>query len=233
MIGRDRSEATFERELAAAARSMAVEPLPRDVLDAPAVGAADGRAVAIARAVIAVAAAIVLAVWLGGRLLPSVGGGQDQLRPAREILNELQGAGYSCTQVPKPTPSGAPTPEPAASPTPLILDIVCSTPGNLQPVVGALVLEQDAEGAVRLAHVKAGVLGTPTGSAETNRGLLLERLTSVAFGDPDDAATIRAWVRDHARLEVGERVEITVSGVEVVLFRDDFGGYQAELTPPD
>jgi hypothetical protein len=229
---RDRSEAAFERQLAIAARGLILEPLPPDLVAAPSAEprreAASRRWGRLGTAILAAAAVVALAVWLGGRT-PPTGGGPLPFKGVDEIRLELLGAGYSCIEAVKPNPGGVPTPQPSP---PAVPDTVCSTPDTMHPLIGALILEHDAAGAVQVVHAKADILGTPTGSAEPNRQALLYQLVGLTFARSDDAAAARAWLRATIPIEVNGSVTTEVGSVLVTVARTSDGGYQLELAPP-
>lgn len=236
----ERRDARFERELRQASLGLASEPLPRDILAAPVSvsGRRPGAAVGVGGVVLVAAAAIVVAVWLGARLLPS--GDGASFRPPTAIELELRTSGYRCITAPHPTPRPGSTatpaaPSPTGSPRPTVPpggnDLVCTTPDALAPVVGAYILELDSGGAIVLAHAKAGILGTPNVASEGARVELLATFVGLGFADPGEAEAARSWLRARVPVESGLTVETTIAGVALSLSRDTDDGYELELTP--
>jgi hypothetical protein len=228
-VSRRRDPEAFEHELRAATRSLASEPLPDGILD-PGVNL-PGPAVRT-RAWPAVVAAAVLVIGVAGLLrLTSAPNGVGHLRPFRDASSiglELRGSGYVCGV------STAATTRPAAA-TPIasgaleVADFVCTTPGTLHPAVGALILSRDGSGAVRRAHIKAGILGTALGTAESTRDSILNRLIGIVFADSAAGAQARAFLVDRMPLPSGGHAGTTIEGIAVSLDRDVSGGYSIDL----
>ena len=217
----------FEVELDRAARSLAAEPLPRDLLDAPSPASARDLTAAIGSGLVAVAAVVVLAVWLGGWLAPS-GGGEPALRPAAEIELELRASGFRCATGISPSPAPRATAVPDARP-----QVVCVAPASLEPVVGALILGLDGSGAIAEVHAKVGLLEPVTPAGEASREALLGRFIGVALASPSDAAAARDWLIEQLPIEPGDRVTTTIRELEVVAERDTTGGgYQLQVGAP-
>jgi hypothetical protein len=212
-------DARFERDLARAAMELASEPLPADLLALPAARARRRSPTRLGGVILAASAAVVVAVWIGARLLPP-SGGEAVLRTPDAIADDLRDAGYLCVAEAKPGSSGAPSGDEAGS------ELVCTTPGVLRPAVGAFVLELDRGGSLVAAHAKAGVAGESTAAGEAARDTLLATYASIAFADAGDAAAARAWLSGALMVAPSSSVSTMVHGLPLTLRRDATTGFE-------
>ncbi len=203
--GSAQSVDAFDKDLAAAARSLVVGEMPAALLDArPAV---TGFRFQGALPLAAGMAIVVLAVgFLVGRDA-TTSASKPALRSASDIVLDLRGSGYACR-------SG----DPSSPGHPRMEAIVCVA--TLRDGESTVIVSEDAGGHVGELHVRLSFAGAVPTTAGSNQDDLLERLIRLPFADPVVAgAAAHDWLAGVLPLNRGTAISTGIAGVPVELER--------------
>ncbi len=204
--GADPMQDAFDRALGSAARSLAVEPLPGDILAAPGPVGAHSRL----RSEVPLAAAVAIVVLAIGSAIGApkapVADPAPAFRTGEGLSVELRTSGFSCRPG-TATPAGRPRME----------AIVCTA--TTPSVLATVVVSEDPAGHVGEIHVDSDILGTPSATSDRDRADLLVATIGQSFADPADAAAARAWLTGELPLDPAEQVRTTIHAVPIVVAR--------------
>lgn len=219
----------FERDLGAAARSLAAEPLAVSLLTSPAV--ASGRTwtdrSTRALGLVAVAAVIVVVAVIGvgrfARLEGGPGSTPALMRPETSMIVGLTGLGLNCRSTildPKPSPQ--------------LRGSLCTPALTREGTEFIAAIERDPAGDPAAVVAKATVEPVAGAAGRTRVTDLILKIAGLTFADESDAAAAQAWVR--SVLPVGDEIvhETTnIGGIDVTFEVIGPGHYFLRVgTPP-
>jgi hypothetical protein len=242
-----RTPERFDEELRRAARSLAVEPLPPEILlpsitGQPSLGGIRARrtvpglataATAIALLVVAMAVALsaggpqpTASPDLSPR--PSKGAG-PLFRSTTDIVGNVGTLGYACGDG-QPLPTGR-----SGSDHAVRESAICTTAKDVEPLFAAIIVAESAGRSVVRISFKADIVGEDLPASREAVAKELEKLVETALLDPGAAAAIGEVIVERLpELErAGAGVSLDLAGLHVSMARHETGTYIVNLVDPD
>lgn len=234
---RDLTEARFDAELRAAARSLVLGDLPAGTLETDVV--ADRPAVrgarrfelspALALVVVVVLAASAALVFLPAAPLPPAASPTPaatiEFRTLNDVVARVVAAGYRCND------ASSPTKRPGLPPPALAEATICSTP-EAAGMTTVVIISTHPDGTVGAVTVKAdevapGAYDAP-GTVALSAAQIMERVLAPGPGIAD----VRTWLMTTIRkLDPGLAAAKEIGGFDFLVERHEAGNFRVTIEP--